>query len=163
MYKNHESSCTTIPERFFWVFAMNKVTRCSSREVDSTNDNDTLQSQRELLKSFIPQLDSAMGWYDAIYKSLKIRGEGIEGRIARFDGSEREKAGISRDIAALLEEWETFEKNSQMINETLGEYTKELQQLDEGIQTEEEKVVKLTEIGFQRSQKDTNNVRESRE
>ena len=113
---------------------MNNVTRCSSREVDSTNDNDTLQSQRELLKSFIPQLDSAMGWYDAICKVLKERGEGIEGRIARFDGSDCEKAGISRDIAALLEEWETLEKNSQMVNETLGEYTKELQRLDKGIQ-----------------------------
>ena len=128
---------------------MNSPALRFSREVDSTNDNDTLQSQLKLLKSFIPQLDSAMGWYDAICESMKMRGEGIKERMACFDGSGYEKAGISRDIAALLEEWDTFEKNSQRINETLGEYTKELQRLDEGIQIEEEEeVVKSIETDF---------------
>ena len=128
---------------------MNSSALRSSREVDSTNDDDTIRSQWGSLKSFIPQLDSGMGWYDGICESMKIRGEGIEERMACFDGSEREKAGIFRNIALLLEEWDSFKKDSQMINETLEEYVKELRGLDGGIQIEEKEVVKLIETDFQ--------------
>ena len=130
---------------------MNSPGLRSSRDVDSTNDDDTIRSQRGLLKSFIPQLDSAMGWYGAICESMKIRGKGIEERMACFDGSEREKAGIFQDTTLLLEEWDSFKKDSQMINETLEEYVKELRGLDGGIQIEdeEEEVVELIETDFQ--------------
>ena len=127
---------------------MNSPGLRSSREVDSTNDDDTIRSQWGLLESFTPQLDSAMGWYDAICESMKIRGKGIEERVACFDGSEHEKAGICRNFALLLEEWDSFKKDSQMINETLEEYVKKLRGLDEGVQIEEEEVVKLIETDF---------------
>ena len=127
---------------------MNSPALRFSREVDSTNDDDTIRTQWRLLESFTPQLDSAMGWYDAICESMKIRGKGIEERMACFDGSEREKAGICQNFALLLEEWDSFKKDSQMINETLEEYVKKLRGLDEGVQIEEEEVVKLTETDF---------------
>ena len=91
-----------------------------------------------------------MGWYDAICESMKIRGKGIEERLACFDGSEREKAGICQNIALLLKEWDSFKKDSQMVNEILEEYVKKLRGLDEGVQIEEEEeVVKLIETDFQ--------------
>ena len=150
MSENCESGCTTNQKRFFWILGVNSPALRFSREVDSTNDDDTIRSQWRLLESFTPQLDSAMGWYDAICESMKIRGKGIEERMACFDGSEREKAGIFQDIDLLLEEWDSFKKDSQMINETLEEYVKKLRGLDEGVQTEEEEeVVKLIETDFQ--------------
>ena len=149
MSENCESGCTTNPKQFYWIFGVNSPALRFFREVDSTNDDDTIRSQWRLIESFTPQLDSAMGWYDAICESMKIMGKGIEERVACFDGSEREKAGICRNIALLLKEWDSFKKDSQMINETLEEYVKELRKLDEGVQIEEEEVVKLIETDFQ--------------
>ena len=148
MSENCESSCTTNPKQFYWIFGVNTPAFRFFREVDSTNDDDTIRSQWGLLASFTPQLDSAMGWYDAICESMKIRGNGIEERMACFDGSEREKAGICRSIALLVEEWDSFKKDSQMINEILEEYVKKLRGLAEGVQIEEEDVVKLIETDF---------------
>ena len=100
----------------------------------------------------MPMLDSVMEWYDAMYWTLKKRGKDIETSIDRFTGSERENTEISEDIASLSKQWDSFEKTTQDISETLKMYGQELQRVDEGIQTEKEAIVKLIETGFERSQ-----------
>ena len=139
---------------------MNGVTCCFSQDKDSANDEvftlfkqiDAFQDRRKSLESFMPMLDSVMEWYDAMYWTLKKRGKDIETSIDRFTGSERENTEISEDIASLSKQWDSFEKTTQDISETLKMYGQELQRVDEGIQTEKEAIVKLIETGFERSQ-----------
>ena len=144
----------------FKGITMNNVTCCSSQDNDSVNDKvftlferiDAFQSRRKFLESLMPKLDSIMGWYDDLYRTLKGMGKDIEKRNDRFTGSERENIEISQDIASLLERWETFGKMNQGIDEILKTQEEELQQVDEWIQTNKEAVVKLIETEFEKSQ-----------
>ena len=104
-------------ERFKGI-TMNSVTCCSSQNKDSVNDEvftlfkqiDAFQTRRKFLEPLVSKLDSAMEWYDALYRTLKKRGEEIETRIDRFTGSEGENIAISEDIASLSKQWASFER-----------------------------------------------------